>query len=127
MVSESTGLVIHFKKHFLLLFNLMEEIISWENGSTDLFLFGGGEQERRSPLIAACSRNTPARHSHQLGLLGSVGDCITLSFLQTQEGGGKGLSGCRWVALISAAGLHNGRKAAFCAQVPQVSLRGVCV
>lgn len=43
MVSESTGLVIHFKKHFLLLlFNLMEEIISWENGNTDLFLFWGG-------------------------------------------------------------------------------------
>lgn len=42
MVSESTGLVIHLKKHFLLLFNLMEEIISWEIGRTDLFLFGGG-------------------------------------------------------------------------------------
>lgn len=45
MVSESTGLVIHLKKHFLLLFNLMEEIISWEIGRTDLFLFGGGGGE----------------------------------------------------------------------------------
>lgn len=83
MVSESTGLVIHFKKHFLLLFNLMEEIISWEIGSTDLFLFWEGVQERRSPLIATCSRNTPARHSHRLGLLGGGRDCITSSPLQT--------------------------------------------
>lgn len=50
MISESTGMVIHFKKHFLLLFNLMEEIISWENGSTDLFLFWGGEGRREDRL-----------------------------------------------------------------------------
>lgn len=48
MVSESTGLVIHLKKHFLLLlFNLMEEIISWEIGRTDLFLFWGGGMEEK--------------------------------------------------------------------------------
>lgn len=35
------------KKHFLLLFNLMEEIISWEIGRADLFLFwGGGVKEQ---------------------------------------------------------------------------------
>lgn len=48
MVSESTGLVNPFKKkHFLLLFNLMEEIISWEMGRTDLFLFWGGGVEEK--------------------------------------------------------------------------------
>lgn len=47
MFSESTGLVIHLKKHFLLLFNLMEEIISWEIGRTDLFLFWGGGMEEK--------------------------------------------------------------------------------
>ena len=49
MVSKSTGLVIYLKKkHFLLLlFNLMEEIISWEIGRADLFLFWGGGVEEQ--------------------------------------------------------------------------------
>lgn len=48
MVPVSTGLVIRLKKHFLFrLFNLMEEIISWEIGGADVFPFwggGGGEE-----------------------------------------------------------------------------------
>lgn len=54
MASESTGLVIHLKKHFLLLFNLMEEIIRWEMGRTDLFLFGGGGEGSECQLLIAC-------------------------------------------------------------------------
>lgn len=51
MAPESTGLVIHLKKHFLLLLlNLMEEIISWEIGRADLFLFWGGGVEEKNLL-----------------------------------------------------------------------------
>lgn len=63
MLSGSTGLVIRLKSHFLLLFNLMEEIISWKLVELIHFCFEEGEWERACRYSNCCSFWKCVRHT----------------------------------------------------------------